>query len=138
MSSLSAILVVAGLFLIGLIPLALAATGIIGRAPAAICNGLLILGVTGYQASLFASSDLQLPDAANTEGNAVPQAQCVELIAALEQGRIILDRRTPPRLIVSRDRWSQLPEEAAGAILDCVHRTWPAGTAAPELEVRAD
>jgi hypothetical protein len=137
MSSLTALLVVLGLFAVAFAPLALAAARIIGWIPATLFNAALILGATGYQAGLFAPHYLQFSQIPANQAGSVPDSQCAELITALEQARVIIDRRTPPRLVVDRDRWSQLPEEAGGVIFDCVQRAWPAGSAPPELEMRA-
>lgn len=137
MFTLTAILVVIGLFIAAFTPLALVATRMLGRTPAAILNAALILGVAGYQAGLVTPPDPRLRDIPTAEPGTILGAQCTELIAALDQGRVIVDRRSPPRLIVHRDRWSQLPEEARGIVLDCVQRAWPVGTAAPQLEMQA-
>lgn len=137
MSSVTALLVVLGLFVVAFIPLALAAAKVTGWVPVTIFNGALILGAAGYQAGLFAPHYLQQPELPESQVGSVSNSQCAELMTALEQAGVIVDRRTPPHLIVDRAGWAQLPEEASGIILDCVQRAWPAGSAAPELEIRA-
>ena len=136
MSPFIASLAVAAIFLVALAPIALASMRVIGWAPSALFTLLLIGGVTSVQAGLFLSAP-PLPEISAARTGAIQDAQCAEVITALERARLILDRRAPPRLIVSRQLWAQMPMELRGVVLDCVRRAWPENAAEPELEMRA-
>ncbi len=137
MSSFVAICAVSALFLVALAPLALLAIRRRPALPIALLTITFVTAAAGYQTGLFARGDFSDLRAAELAGPVVPTARCVEIITLLERAGVILDRGSPPRLLVSQAAWAQVPEEAQTVVVDCVQRTWP-GSPAVRLEQRAN
>jgi hypothetical protein len=73
----------------------------------------------------------EMPDAAALAkargGNAaVEGSRCEQVLATAEQGRVVLDRRDPNKLVVSAGLWPQLPEQIRTALTECANTARPA------------
>jgi outer membrane lipoprotein SlyB len=82
----------------------------------------------------------EIPDAAaiakaRAGGPAVQGSRCEQILATAEQGRLVLDRRNPNRLVVSAALWTQLPEEVRTAISQCADTIRPADQRERPVEV---
>jgi hypothetical protein len=82
----------------------------------------------------------EIPDAAaiakaRAGGPAVQGSRCEQVLATAEQGRLVLDRRNPNRLVVSAALWPQLPEEVRTAISQCADTIRPADQRERPVEV---
>lgn len=81
-----------------------------------------------------------LPDAAaiakaRAGSLAVQGSRCEQVLATAEQGRLVLDRRNPNRLVVSASLWPQLPEEVRTALTQCADTIRPADQRERPVEV---
>ena len=63
------------------------------------------------------------------------RGMCAEVIRVSEQGRLILDRSNPSRLVVSQDVWQRVPQEARQAIVRCAQALRPASAGNGPVEV---
>lgn len=122
MSSALAILASMLLFAAVLAPLALAFFRKLPGRPVVIGYGGLAILVGAYQAGLGEIQPIATIDTGNRQTGRLTLRQCSDLIAALEEGRVIVDRRNPSRLVVARSLWEQLPGGAQDATLNCVER----------------
>ncbi|HEX8191436.1 MAG TPA: hypothetical protein VF552_00910 [Allosphingosinicella sp.] len=82
----------------------------------------------------------EIPDAAalakaRASGPAVQGSRCEQVLATAEQGRVVLERRDPNRLVVSGALWTQLPEEVRTALTQCADTIRPADQRERPVEV---
>ncbi|HZF94064.1 MAG TPA: hypothetical protein VEZ20_04235 [Allosphingosinicella sp.] len=82
----------------------------------------------------------EIPDAAaiakaRAGGAGVQGSRCEQVLATAEQGRVVLDRRNPNRLVVSAALWPQLPEEVRTALSQCADTIRPADQRERPVEV---
>jgi hypothetical protein len=136
MNSLPAILIVLALNLLVLAPLGLAALR--KRTPAWLVGAYSasLLGIGAYQLGFSQRIPIPAVDATRLSRTSLSPSQCTELLTLLDQGGVFVDRRNPPRLVVAQLQWAQLPEEARGAVVDCVQQSWPRGAGTPQVEAR--
>jgi hypothetical protein len=81
-----------------------------------------------------------IPDAASiararAAGPAVSGSRCEQVLATAEQGRVVLDRRDPNRLVVAAALWQQLPEEVRAALTECADTVRPADQRERPVEI---
>ena len=63
------------------------------------------------------------------------RGMCGEVLRVSEQGRLILDRSNPSRLVVSAAIWQRVPQEARQAIVRCAAALRPASAGSGPVEV---
>jgi len=136
MNALPAILIVLALNLLVLAPLAVAALR--KRTPTWLvaAYSASLLGIGAYQLGFTQRIPIPALDPARMSRTSLSPSQCTELLTLLDQGGVFVDRRNPPRLVVAAPQWTQLPEEARGAVVDCVQQSWPRGAGTPQVETR--
>ncbi len=71
-------------------------------------------------------SELPAAEAAN---------MCGEVVRISEQGRLILDRTNPRRLVVAQALWSRLPAEVQRSLVECAEAMRPEGTRSGPMRV---
>jgi hypothetical protein len=136
MPSIIAILILAALYIAALAPLIFVARKPRALMPMAGVYVACILAISMFQSGLLASATLpSLEDVPFSDGQ-LSAAQCTQLLTLLDDGGVIVDRRSPPRLVVARSGWEQLPVEAREAVVGCVQRAWPRNAAQAQVEVR--
>jgi hypothetical protein len=137
MSSIFAIIIVATVYVAALGPLAFAAWKP-NYATLVASLYVVFIGAIGlHQSGLFAQPALPSLDDVPIGGAEMSTAQCAQLLAVLDEGGVIVDRRSPPRLVVAQGGWGQLPAEAREAVVACVQRTWPRGVPPAQVEARS-
>lgn len=62
---------------------------------------------------------------------------CAEVVRISEQGRLIVDRSDPRRLVVDQRLWARLPEEAQAAIVECAEIMRPEESRTGRMRVTA-
>ena len=82
----------------------------------------------------------EMPDAAalakaRAGGPALQGSRCEQVLSTAEQGRLVLDRRNPNRLVVAAALWTQLPEEVRTAITQCADTIRPADQRERPVEI---
>lgn len=137
MSPALAIAATAALFIVLLVPLALAAWKPGAVASAVVVYSALLSLVLGYQSGLFSQTDVPVVKDADILSSRLSSAQCAEILSLLDRAGAIIDRTRPPSLVVAKDAWSQLPEAAREPVMECVQRNWPKGAGPAEVEERA-
>ena len=60
---------------------------------------------------------------------------CGEVVRISEQGRLILDRSDPRRLIVDQTLWPRLPQEVQRGLIECVEAMRPAAARTGPIQV---
>lgn len=63
---------------------------------------------------------------------------CAEILRISAQGRLLLDRSDPGRLVVNAELWERVPGEAQRAIVECVRNARSEGAGGPLAVVEAD
>ncbi len=127
MSTLTATLAILALHAAVLAPLAFALVRPKATAPILSCSAVLLLGILFYQASPFArpavdSAALVLPDMA-----AQMSDRCEQILTAVDEGGVLLDRSDPSRPVVSREFWRHVPQNIRQAIESCLDQARPGG-----------
>lgn len=134
MSSIVATAAMSALFLVALAPLALPVWNPKAALPIGLAWGSFTLGVAGLQAGFFQSTELPSLERVGADNGTMTRSQCAEVVRLLEEARVIL-ARDPPRLVVARAGWEQLPEEGREAVVECVSRGWPRDAGALQVEL---
>ena len=132
MSSFLSSLIVVALTFVALLPVAVAY-----RWPRAgsVVAGFYLLFFFGLilARSDFTRSVPEIKVAPAAVGTPPPEV-CQEAIGLADQGGIILDRRTPGRVVVNGAVWRELPEQAREAIAACLGAA-PGGGAEGTVEI---
>ncbi len=126
MSTLTATLAILALHAAVLAPLAFALARPKATVPILSCGGALLLAVLFLQANPFARpavdpAALVLPDVA-----AQMSDRCGQILAAVDEGGVVIDRSDPARPIVSREVWRHVPQNIRQAIQSCLEQMRPA------------
>jgi hypothetical protein len=74
-------------------------------------------------------------DKARAGSSAIQGSRCEQVLTTAEQGRLILDRRDPNRLVVSASLWPQLPEEVRTALTQCADTIRPGDQREQPVEI---
>jgi hypothetical protein len=136
MSSTIAIMIVAALYAALLAPLVFVARKPRALAPLTGVYVVVIVAIATIQSGLFDPPTLPSLDDVPRSDAQLSNAQCTQLLTLVENGGVIVDRRSPPRLAVAQSSWEQLPPEVREAVINCVQRTWPRGAAPAQVEAR--
>lgn len=95
--------------------------------------GALILVLSANGSGMFARTNVPkgvLETAARPE---VTNAQCREMLGVADKAKAIIDLKNPPQLVVADDLWTKLPEPIRNALVECVERSWPAGSESAQI-----
>lgn len=125
MSTLTATLALLALYAGVLAPLAFALLKPKATIPVLSCSGVLLLGILFYHANPFARpavdpAALVLPDMATQMTD-----RCQQILTAVDEGGVILDRSDPLRPVVSREVWRHVPDNIRQAIGSCLEELRP-------------
>ncbi len=118
---------------------------------AALATVLLLTGCGGAEDSTLVRPGTQplerlnTPEARARTAAAMPRPSqlpageaadmCGEVVRISEQGRLILDRSDPRRLVVDRALWPRLPAEVQRGLVECVEAMRPAESRAGPMQV---
>lgn len=61
--------------------------------------------------------------------------ECAQVMQALTEAGVIIDRRNPSQLVVARQLWSQLPQAVRDATTACAEETRPADAGGGPIQV---
>ena len=118
---------------------------------AAVASVLLLSGCGGAEDSALIRPGsqplerLNTPEARARTAAAMPRPSqmpagqaadmCGEVVRISEQGRLILDRSDPRRLVVDQALWGLLPQEVQRGLIECVESMRPAAARGGPMRV---
>lgn len=88
--------------------------------------GVVILGTMVSQTGLLPRAVPVAVQAGPAADRHMSSARCDELMALLARQHVVLNSTDPNRLVVNQNLWSQLPQEARDAIVECAGAVRPA------------
>lgn len=97
--------------------------------------GVLMLAIMVYQAGFLPRSLPVTLQSSVLDSAHMPSGRCAELMELLQRQHVILNSADPARLVVNHELWSQLPQEARDAIVQCAEAARPAGGGGNAMEV---
>lgn len=100
-------------------PLALTAWRPKIAAALGVAYGAIILWTSAWHGGFVGHADLSPYDISDIRAEN-PGGECGQVVAVLEQGRVILDRRQKSRVIVDPRLWEQIPVAARDLAVSCL------------------
>lgn len=82
-----------------------------------------ILAVAGFNTGIFQQGGLASSNVAHLLQASTPESRCQQIFQVLLENRILLDRPTPERVVVSANAWDQLPAPVRDAVTACAETT---------------
>lgn len=114
------------LFALALLPLAVAYRATRVTVPAMLFSAAIVTFVLFYHANPFAAP-LRVQEVRSAIGTqSDPVSECANVIDAVQEAGLLLDRTNPSRPVVRQAMWSRLPIEARQAIEVCLETSRPA------------
>jgi hypothetical protein len=120
---------------LALLPIALASWRPRLIAPVGWIYGAMILAVMVYQAGFLPRYLPVTLQADVLETSHLPPARCAELMELLRRQQVLLTGTDQMHLVVNQELWSQLPQEARDAIIECAEAARPEGSRGNAMQV---
>lgn len=123
------------LFAIALLPLAIAYRVRRAAVPATLFSAAIVSFALLYHANPFAAP-VRVREVRSAVGaQSDPENQCANVIDAVREAGLLLDRSNPSRPVVRQAMWSRLPIEAKQAVEACLESTRPAQARQSAMEI---